>query len=323
MPFLTLAIPTYNRADKLRITLERIGGMIAESDFLIENVEILVSNNASTDNTHNVLQDFKIKGVKFRFYNQGENLGLDGNMRFLYRHSKGDYVWFFSDDDVLFQGAIDKVFAALKACLPAALLFSFVQPIGSSTRIFNYPEIRSVITDPVEIVQLLARFPKLSIYVYKRTELTNSDWNDLNPFLGSNYDFIALAYTIFQKANAASLCVISEPLAGCDADFNKIRFSPETWGNAWLVFKHPYALNAAPGLMEKKRQEAYYDQIQALFAVKAGALTAENPEDYDAFIRKLNIKLSWLFQKPKSLGQLFVLKLDLVPVWVKYFSRSH
>ncbi len=319
---LTIAIPTYNRVEKLTATLGRIKAMIEASPLLRENVEILVSDNGSTDDTPNVLRAFNSGSMRYRWIRQQENLGLDGNMRFLYQHADAEYVWYFSDDDVLFPNSIDRVLGALRTYSPDALLFSFVQPVGSTIRTFDFPQDVAVVNDPAQMIELLARYPKLSIYIYRRLQLSEDDWEGLRQFLGTNYDFIAVGYTLLQKSTAPKLCVISTPLAGCDEDFNKIRFSPETWGNAWVVFQHPYVRKVAPGLEKVKRRDAYYDQIQALVAVKAGALEVPDMVTYDQFIDALEIRWHWLLQKPRSLGQMCFLKLGLVPLWLKLFSRS-
>lgn len=285
-------------------------------------VEVIVSDNASTDGTAKFLQNFESGRMQFRWFRQKENLGLDGNMSFLYQESKGEYVWYFSDDDVVFPNAIDRVFHALTDCAPAALLFSFVQPVGSKNRTFNYDDEVTVVGNSEQIIELLAHYPKLSIYVYKKISLAKDEWNEVNRFIGSNYQFIALGYSILRNVDSPKLCVISEPLASCDEDFNLVRFTPETWGNAWVVFKHSFVKKLFPHLELIKRQEAYYNQIQALVAVKAGALKVTNIETYNSFIRSLEVKWVWLLKNPRSLGQVFVLKFGLIPIWMKLFSRS-
>lgn len=317
---LTIAIPTYNREGKLRSTLARIGDMIRSSQYLQENIEVIVSNNASTDNTLQVLEEFDKGTLQFCYFNQKENIGFDGNMRFLYESSNAEYVWYFSDDDVLFSNAIERVLDAVKSYSPEALLFSFVQPVGSTVRLFDYSDTVAVIDEPLQMIKLIAQSPKLSIYVYKRIRMTEQDWADIDQFFGSNYHFITLGYSILWKSASPKLCVISEPLAGCDVDFNKIRFSPETWGNYWVVYRHPYVKMVAPALEISKRQEAYYNQIQALFAVKTGVLEVEEivASAYDEFAQALEFRWIWLFRSPKSLGQIACLKFGLVHMVVEY-----
>lgn len=50
---ISICIPTYNRAELLRNTLKAI---LSQID--VKSTEVIVSNNASTDNTENVVKDY-------------------------------------------------------------------------------------------------------------------------------------------------------------------------------------------------------------------------------------------------------------------------
>lgn len=51
LPLLSICIPTYNRSTYLRESIESI---IHQSEFISGDVEIVISDNASTDNTENI-----------------------------------------------------------------------------------------------------------------------------------------------------------------------------------------------------------------------------------------------------------------------------
>jgi len=57
-PFLTIAIPTYNRAIYLKNLLNCI---VPQAEDLCGLVQICISNNSSTDNTREIIADFKKK----------------------------------------------------------------------------------------------------------------------------------------------------------------------------------------------------------------------------------------------------------------------
>jgi len=88
----TIAIPTYNRADKyLKQTLE------SALNQTYENLEILVSDNCSTDNTEELVLSYS--DSRLRYFKQKENLGPRGNSNFLLSKAKGKYFHMFHDDD--------------------------------------------------------------------------------------------------------------------------------------------------------------------------------------------------------------------------------
>jgi glycosyltransferase involved in cell wall biosynthesis len=96
---LTLAIPTYNRAQRLRETLFEFVAQIEGA--ALTDVEIVVSDNCSTDGTPQVCADIAAAhpALRLRYFRNTTNLGFDGNVNALFGHAQGQYVWTFSDDD--------------------------------------------------------------------------------------------------------------------------------------------------------------------------------------------------------------------------------
>ena len=79
---LTIAIPTFNRANKLRRLLNAINDEILTSQ-LQDRIAVMVSDNASTDDTSKMVSELSKKQSKFSYFRQSKNLGFDGNIRFL------------------------------------------------------------------------------------------------------------------------------------------------------------------------------------------------------------------------------------------------
>ncbi len=112
-PKLSICIATYNRADLLQQALESV---ISQ---LTDECELVVSDNASTDHTPHVVAALASRPAAVRYFRQETNIGLDRNFDAAVAASRGDYCWFFSDDDVMKPGAIARVLSALeeKICL--------------------------------------------------------------------------------------------------------------------------------------------------------------------------------------------------------------
>ena len=90
-PLITIAIPTFNRAALLR------GCVQSAFSQTYENIEILVSDNASTDDTTKVLREFNDK--RLRVIRQETNIGLYPNWNACLAAARGEYVVFVCDDD--------------------------------------------------------------------------------------------------------------------------------------------------------------------------------------------------------------------------------
>jgi Glycosyl transferase family 2 len=90
-PLVTIAIPTFNRASWLKDCI------LSALSQTYHHFEILVSDNASTDETQQVLREFSDR--RLRIVRQQTNIGLLPNWNACLAGAKGDYVIFVSDDD--------------------------------------------------------------------------------------------------------------------------------------------------------------------------------------------------------------------------------
>jgi glycosyltransferase involved in cell wall biosynthesis len=98
---LSICIPTYNRFDFLKWTLER-----TQKDF--PDAQIIVSDNASTDDTRTIQ-------FKCRYIRQATNIGAFPNMRVALLASSTKYCTFLGDDDYLVPEEVAKGIAFLEA----------------------------------------------------------------------------------------------------------------------------------------------------------------------------------------------------------------
>jgi abequosyltransferase len=105
-PLLSICIPTYNRSEILDKTLQ---SLFNNPDFDINIVEVIVSDNSSTDNTRNVV--FKYPLVKY-FCNE-YNLG-DANFDIVLSYATGDYIKLFNDTIIFNDGALKKMLFIIK-----------------------------------------------------------------------------------------------------------------------------------------------------------------------------------------------------------------
>ena len=109
-PLLTIAVPTYNRSAALGTLL---GVLLPQLDDL-PSVELLVSDNASTDDTEGIMRDLVAQGAPVRYIRQPENLGSDRNFVECFEHARGTFFWLCGDDDVICPGALNKLLPHLR-----------------------------------------------------------------------------------------------------------------------------------------------------------------------------------------------------------------
>ena len=99
-PFVTIAIPTYNRADcYLRQALQ------SARNQTYSNLEIIVSDNCSVDDTEMVVTS--IADLRLRYFKHPSNIGATKNFNFCLKEAKGEYFLLLSDDDLIDDDFVD------------------------------------------------------------------------------------------------------------------------------------------------------------------------------------------------------------------------
>ena len=104
---LSFCIPTFNRAAYIGATLDSI---LAQAT---DECEIVVSDNASTDDTERLVIEYARRFDRLRYFKQDTNTGPDRNFDCAVELARGEYCWLFPDDDLLKPGAVSAVLKAL------------------------------------------------------------------------------------------------------------------------------------------------------------------------------------------------------------------
>jgi glycosyltransferase involved in cell wall biosynthesis len=109
---LSICIPTYNRAELLKSALLSV--MAQVKDFEGE-VELVISDNCSTDDTRQVVEWARQFGP-LRYHRNDENIGAIPNILTLADNlAAGEFCWLLGDDELLRPGAVAKVVEILKS----------------------------------------------------------------------------------------------------------------------------------------------------------------------------------------------------------------
>jgi abequosyltransferase len=113
-PLLTIAIPTWNRANDLAILLAVLEPQLAA----YPQVEVLVSDNASEDTTPQLLAEtqerFAAQGSTLVVQRHAVNIGSDANFVSCYHRARGRFFWLCGDDDIIVPGGLAQVMQHLQ-----------------------------------------------------------------------------------------------------------------------------------------------------------------------------------------------------------------
>ena len=90
-PFFSVVLPTLNRASYLSFAIRSVLNQT------FENLELIVSNNSSTDNTEQIVKSFSDKRI--RYVKTEKIIPMNDSWDFALGYAEGEYVTFLGDDD--------------------------------------------------------------------------------------------------------------------------------------------------------------------------------------------------------------------------------
>jgi len=122
-PLVTIAIPTYNRANSY--LPQALGSAL---DQTYSDIEIIVSDNCSTDNTAAVVG--AVVDRRIQYFRQAKNIGANDNFNFCLEQARGDYFLLLHDDDMIDQDFVE-------ACMEAANYRRDIGIIRTGTRLID------------------------------------------------------------------------------------------------------------------------------------------------------------------------------------------
>lgn len=130
-PFVSILMPTYNQAHFIRDAIESV---LRQQH---TNFELIIVDNASTDNTANVVGEFIDDRIQY-IRNQ-KNIGMVANFRKALEHSSGDYVCFLSSDDWIEPQFLNWATQVLDSHRECVFAFCGVNTFGISNKQYVWP----------------------------------------------------------------------------------------------------------------------------------------------------------------------------------------
>ena len=129
-PLATIGICTYNRA----------GGYMPDAvqsavNQKYPNLEIVISDNCSTDNTEEVIRGFD--DPRIRYIRQPRNLGVNGNFNACLNAAEGEYFLLLHDDDLIDEDFIETCMSAVAGKEPVGLIRTGTRVIDDVGRVMS------------------------------------------------------------------------------------------------------------------------------------------------------------------------------------------
>ncbi len=105
----SICMPAYNSAAHIEFALR---SLIAQT---YPNIEIIVSDNASTDDTQQIVEALAQQDQRIRYIRQAINIGANPNYTFVARQARGEYIKWASSNDWYAPTFIERCLDALRA----------------------------------------------------------------------------------------------------------------------------------------------------------------------------------------------------------------
>jgi len=108
LPLVSIGIPVYNAESSIALCIE---SALAQN---YVNLEILISDNASTDATSEICKKYQGSDNRIRYFKQDQNIGALNNFNFVLEASKGVYFRWLGSDDVISSNSVSESVKSLE-----------------------------------------------------------------------------------------------------------------------------------------------------------------------------------------------------------------
>ena len=141
-PKVALGMPVYNGADYLPQTLDAL----LEQTF--ENFELVIVDNASTDETEDICQSYEKQDDRVRYIRNRHKVGLVANFNRAFRlSSDATYFKWAASDDLCAPDFLERCIAVLDEDPSAVQVFTNLRPVDEEGDLLSYDDEKDAFID--------------------------------------------------------------------------------------------------------------------------------------------------------------------------------
>lgn len=229
-PLLSICIATYNRANYISETLNSIISQLED------DVELLVVDGASTDDTEDIVRTYIDIDPRIRYVRLPVKGGVDQDYCIAVDLATGEYCWLFTDDDVMKHGAIETILSLIRnhkqysVIVVNAALYSRDLAHPYKDKILNIltnQEYTTISEDQNKFFKNTASYLSFIGCLIIQRQLWNK--RSKKKYLGTEFIHVGV---IFQEPIPGNILVIAKP-------YISIRLNNSQWNNRalkiWLI----------------------------------------------------------------------------------------
>ena len=169
-PLVSIGLPVFNGEKSLAQALDAL----LDQDY--SNLEVIISDNGSTDRTSEICEEFLLKDSRIKYYRSSKNLGSNWNFNRVFELSSGKYFMWAAHDDLrelsFVRVCVEKLEQFPQAVLCQTHTEMFVQNREGRLCITNLNSFDGVTGLVERYRETLKHFPAVAIYgVYRSSAM--------------------------------------------------------------------------------------------------------------------------------------------------------
>lgn len=220
LPLITTIIPTYKRAQYLP---RAISSALQQTE---KSLIVAVYDNASQDETENVVREIAKQDPRVRYYCHPQNIGLQSNFNFALQQVETPFFSFLGDDDCLLPDFYEKALQSLRSYSEAAFFAGSVYILNPKRNI-KYTEkcLEGYFEPPFGAEQMILKgFPNWTSVLFKKSILSKIPHLDSHLPYAFDMDFLlksALHFPFIAVKRPFSMYTVHLQRASFEKGFQK------------------------------------------------------------------------------------------------------
>ena len=191
-PLLSICIPTYNRADVL---FHCINSIVQNKSFN-DDIEIFISDNASSDNTKDIVQSFVKKYNNIIYIRQNKNIGGELNFIYVLENANGHFRKLHNDYNIFTENGLQILLNHIKRERDSKDLLYFIHSQKKDFQIIQN------LNEFINVVKLSATW--ISSYGFWAEDFINLE--NKKEKIATQFMQVDWFLRIFEKKNRCKIC---------------------------------------------------------------------------------------------------------------------
>lgn len=175
-PLISIMLPVYNGTRYLKESIQSC------LDQTYVHWELLIVDDASTDQTPTIIAEFTAKDSRVRCIRHETNKRLPAALNTGFAHARGEYLTWTSDDNLYHPQALEEMVKVLASNSTVDFVYSDYDVISESGQL-----VQTIIAEPP--IQLIQGHTGLACFLYRRRIYEQIGGYSEDLFLAEDYDY--------------------------------------------------------------------------------------------------------------------------------------